>query len=225
MRYLNVASVFHHVQPINHLAPLVPIYLAQDRQFFLNVLIDLQIEPVDDNFAIEAIQWLPMPESRQQATEKEIAHRSWSFFGFSSDPAHCADISLDPHKDGQSRERILPTTATPPCPSGLTIAASPKLIWMPSVALMFGKCVISTVLVPVSGTVAIISFIFSTRCGHGGGTGAPAIGTNDSISSASDGSTRPNASRPVSRARHRALPSTLPTGMPAFRNAAPMARA
>src|SRR5258708_4605123 len=136
-----------------------------------------------------------------------------------------AVIVLDLHKDGQSRERILPTTATPPYPSGLTIAASPKLIWMPSAALMFGKCVISTVLVPVSGTVAIISFIFSTRCGHGGGTGAPAIGTNDSISSASDGSTRPNASRPVSRARHRPLPSTLPTGMSAFRNAAPMARA
>src|SRR5215467_15179548 len=79
MRYLNVASVFHHVQPINHLAPLVPVYLAQDRQSFLNVPIDLQIEPVDDNFAIEAIQRLPMPASRQQATEKEIAHRSWSF--------------------------------------------------------------------------------------------------------------------------------------------------
>ena len=41
MRYLNVASVFHHVQPINHLAPLVPVYLAQDRQSFLNLLIDL----------------------------------------------------------------------------------------------------------------------------------------------------------------------------------------
>ena len=102
-----------------------------------------------------------------------------------------AVIALNLHKDGQSRERILPTTATPPCPSGLTIAASPKLIWMLSAALMFGKCVISTVLVPVCGTVAINSFIFSTRCGHGGGTGAPAIGTNDSISSASDGSTRP----------------------------------
>src|SRR6266436_4450114 len=58
-----------------------------------------------------------------------------------------AVIALNLHKDGQSRERILPTTATPPCPSGLTIAASPKLIWMLSAALMFGKCVISTVLV------------------------------------------------------------------------------
>src|SRR5215467_13829165 len=91
MRYFGVACVFHHVQPINHLARLVPVYLAQDRQSFLNVLIDLEIEPVDDNFAIEAIQWLPMPASRQQATEKEIAHRSWSFLGFSSDPARCAN--------------------------------------------------------------------------------------------------------------------------------------
>jgi hypothetical protein len=65
----------------------------------------------------------------------------------------------------------------------------------------------------------------SSRPVADGGTGAPAIGTNDSISSASDGSTRPNASRPVSRARHRPLPSTLPTGMPAFRNAGPIARA
>jgi len=40
-RYLSVASVFHHVQPINHLAPLVPVYPAQGRQSFLNVLIDL----------------------------------------------------------------------------------------------------------------------------------------------------------------------------------------
>jgi hypothetical protein len=69
--------------------------------------------------------------------------------------------------------------------------------------------VISTVLVPAYGTVAVISFIVSTRCGHGGGTGAPATGTNDSISSTSDASTRPNASRPVSRARHRPLPQHL----------------
>src|SRR5262249_19375954 len=78
-RCLSVASVFHHVQPINHLAPLVPVYLAQARQSFLNVLIDLQIKPVDDNFAVEAIHRLPMPASRQQATEKEIDHRPWSF--------------------------------------------------------------------------------------------------------------------------------------------------
>src|SRR5262249_16423551 len=75
--------------------------------------------------------------------------------GFSSDPALLCRYCPRPHKDGQSRERILPTTATPPCPSGLTIAASPKLIWMPSAALIFAKCAISTVLVPVSGCSAL----------------------------------------------------------------------
>ncbi len=64
-----------------------------------------------------------------------------------SSASHSQLLTSTPHKDGHSRERILPTTAMPPCPSGLTIAASPKLIWMPSAALMFGKCVISTVLV------------------------------------------------------------------------------
>jgi hypothetical protein len=78
--YLSVASVFHHVQLINHLAPLVSVYVAQRGQSFLNVLIDLKIEPVDNNFAIEAIHRLPMPAPRQQATEKEIAHRAWSFW-------------------------------------------------------------------------------------------------------------------------------------------------
>ena len=57
------------------------------------------------------------------------------------------------------------------------------------------------VLVGPSGTLATSFFIISTRCGQGGGAGAPATGTKFRNSNASDVSTRPNARRAISMAR------------------------